>query len=464
MTSDDNAVDDNSGNPDDYRVSDWQREWIGAARAEVDVDELALMCQSATDIPSPTGAERELAEHLREWMSSAGLDSRVQLIDERQANLITTVGAGRAGPRLMLHAPLDTAFAPGREDAAWTGMSELASESSKRSPRSDFAVPAERFGDKIVGLGAENPKGFATCALATALAVHRSGIPLDGQLVVGLVGGSMPVLRNEISSRGNIGMHVGTQFLLDRYPHPDAAIVLKPGYSVVHEEVGCAIFKVVVRGSTGYTGSRHKGDYRNAIVAAAALVTGLEEWFAEYTASNSAGQVAPQGAVTAIHAGSGAKPAFNPATCEFWVDLRVSPHTTVADVTDQFDEAVHRLRQPGVDIEVELVAGQAGTMTSPDSWVVRRLVRAWEHLEGKPHTDGRPGSGMSDGGVLRRHGIPTARIGLPPPRQPGPFQGFSMGIADITSMRRLVDLLIGVVVDVTTRQRAELSDTEGAIL
>jgi succinyl-diaminopimelate desuccinylase len=456
MTRDDNSGygDDDTGDVADYHVSDWQREWIGAARAEVDLDELALLCQSATDIPSPTGAERELAEHLRDWMSSAGLDSRVQLIDERQANLITTVGVGKAGPRLMLLAPLDTAFAPGPDDAAWIGQ----------RPRADFAVPAERFGDKIVGLGAENPKGFATCALATALALHRSGIPLDGQLVVGLVGGSMPVLCNEISSRGNIGMHVGTQFLLDRFPHPDAAIVLKPGYSVVHEEVGFAIFRVTVRGSTGYTGSRHKGDYRNAIVAAAALVTGLEEWFAEYTARHSRGQVAPQGAVTAIRAGSGAKPAFNPATCEFWVDLRVSPHTTVADVTDEFESAVDGLRRPDIDVDVELIAGQNGTTTSPASWVVRRLVRAWERLEGKPHTEGRPGSGMSDGGVLRRHGIPTARIGLPPPQHPGPFAGFSMGIADLNSMRRLVDLLIGVVVDVTTRQRAELSDPEGAIL
>jgi succinyl-diaminopimelate desuccinylase len=355
----------------------------------------------------------------------------------------------------MLLAPLDTAFAPGPQDAAWIGD----------APRADFALPSERFGDRIVGLGAENPTGFATCALATALAVHRSGIPMDGQLVVGLVGGSMPVLHNDISSRANIGLHVGTQFLLDRHPHPDAAIVLKPGYSVVHEEVGFAIFRVVVRGSVGYTGSRHKGHYSNAIVAAAVAVTTLEAWFAEYTARNSAGQVAPQGAVTAIRGGSGDKPAFNPATCEFWVDLRVSPRTTVAEVTDQFDEVIGRLRRdlPDVDIEVELVAGQSGTATPPASWVVRRLVHAWEALEGRQHADGRPGSGMSDGGVLRRNGIPTARIGLPLSAQPGPFAGFSMGVADLASMRRLVDLLIGVVVDVTTRQRAELSDTEGAV-
>jgi succinyl-diaminopimelate desuccinylase len=431
-------------------LPDWQREWTRAARAVVDEDEIALLCQSAADIPSPTGAERELAEYLRDWMSAAGLDSRVQLIDDRQANLVVKVGSGRSGARLLLLAPLDTAFAPGPADAAWLGD----------PPRADFALPSERFGEKIVGLGAENPKGFATCALAAALAVHRGGIPMDGQLVVALVGGSMPVLCSRLSSRGNIGMHAGTQFLLDHGPHPDAAIVLKPGYSVVHEEVGFALFRVVVRGSVGYTGSRHKGHYSNAIVAAARAIGELERWFAEYTARNSAGQVAPQGAVTAIRAGSGAKPAFNPATCEFWVDLRVSPRTSLADVADQFDEVVGRLRedQPEVDIDVEMVAGQSGTATDEDSWVVRRLVRAWEDLEGRPHEHGKPGSGLSDGGVLRRYGIPTARIGMPPPRQPGPYRGFSMGVADLPGMRRLVDLLVGVVVDVTTRRRDELLD------
>ena len=34
-----------------------------------------------------------------------------------------------------------------------------------------------------------------------------------------------------------------------------------------------------------------------------------------------------------------------------------------------------------------------------------------------------------------------------------------MGVADLPAMRRLVDLLVGVVVDVTTRQRAELRES-----
>ena len=181
--------------PDITQLSGWQREWVKAARASVDEEELALLCQAATDIPSPTGCERELAEYFRDVMTSAGTDSRVQSIDERQANLVTRVGTGRTGAQLLLLAPLDTAFAPGREDAPWLG----------ERPRHDFTLPAQRYGDKVVGLGAENPKAFASCALAAALAVHRSGVPLDGQLVVALVGGSMPVLAGETVLAAQLG-------------------------------------------------------------------------------------------------------------------------------------------------------------------------------------------------------------------------------------------------------------------
>jgi acetylornithine deacetylase/succinyl-diaminopimelate desuccinylase-like protein len=433
-------------------TADQRRESIAMARASVSDEELAWLCQSASDIPAPTGAERERAEFLNDWMTSEGLTGHVQLIDERQANLIVTVGSGRGGFRLLLLAPLDTAFVPGGEDAEWLGP----------SPRADFRLPVLRSGDSLIGLGAENPGSFAACALAAALGVQRAGTDLPGELVVALTGGSMPALSSELSTRRNIGLGAGTQFLLDHGPPPDAAIVLKPGYSVVYEEAGFAFFRVLVTGQAGYTGSRHKGTYLNPIVAAATVVTALEEWFGRYAAANTSGQVAPQGAVTAINGGNGAKPAFSPAGCELWVDLRISPRTSLPEVTGQLEDVIAGLRYqlPGFVIDVELAAWRPGSASPPDSLVVRRLVWAWEETEGRPHVPGKPGSGMSDGGVLRRYGIPTARIGLPPPRRTAGYEGFSMGVADVASMRRLTDVLLAAVIDLTGRGRA-VASTEG---
>jgi succinyl-diaminopimelate desuccinylase len=421
----------------------------GRACAEIDDERLAELCLEMTAIPSPTGEELELATYLARRLRSAGLEGTVQPVDGRQANAIGRLRGSGDGPELLVYAPIDTAFAGvAAEDGPWLG----------ECPRADFSLPPRREGTKVIGLGAENPKGFATCAVAAAEAVARAGVPLRGDLVVALASGSMPIGGRPVSDRRNLGFGSGITHLLEHGTTPDFAIVLKPGYSVVHEEVGLAWFRLTVRASVGYTGARHKGPYRNAIVDAATVVGMLEPWFAEYTRANASGQVAPQGAVNAIAGGHPDRAAFNPATCEIFVDLRVSPRTSLRGVAGQLERALDRMRaaDPGLDVTAELTAGLPGTHTEPESWIVRSLIRAWEDREQREHKPASGGSGATDGTILRGHGIPTARIGLPPPETPSPYPGFSMGVVDTGSMRRLTEVLVRAIVDTTTRNSAEV--------
>ena len=113
---------------------------------------------------------------------------------------------------------------------------------------------------------------------------------------------------------------------------PDHAVIAKPGYAVAYEEVGLCWFRVRVRGTLGYTGVRQLLPYQNPIVDAARLLQGLEAWFPTYTAVNTSGCVAPQGAIGAVRGGWPERAAFTPATCELWIDLRVSPRTPIAEV------------------------------------------------------------------------------------------------------------------------------------
>src|SRR3712207_8609591 len=69
--------------------------------------------------------------------------------------------------------------------------------------------------------------------------------------------------------RRSSDLGAGIRQVIAEEPKPDAAIVLKPGWSVLHEEVGLAWFRITVRGSVNYTGIRHKGPYLNPILAAA---------------------------------------------------------------------------------------------------------------------------------------------------------------------------------------------------
>jgi acetylornithine deacetylase/succinyl-diaminopimelate desuccinylase-like protein len=261
------------------------------------------------------------------------------------------------------------------------------------------------------------------------------------------------------SGRRNIAQGVGCAYMLEQGVRGDFAVIAKPGWTVSWEEVGLCWFRVDVRGILGYTGMKHILPYKNAIVAASEVVQALERWFPEYAARNTSGLVSPQGSVGAIMGGWPHKPAFMPATCQVYVDLRASPRTAPAAVNAQFGQAIDEIRKshPHLDLDWEMILAIPGTSTDPDAWIVQSTIRGWEALEGKPHVAEGNKSGATDANILRAWGIPTARIGMPRPPHAGPFAGqFSMGVVHLESLQKLVQLLIYVIIDTCTRPRGEL--------
>jgi succinyl-diaminopimelate desuccinylase len=390
-------------------------------RALVGEEELAQLCLDLTAIPSPTGDEHALADFVARRLKGEGLSVEVQRTAEGVANAAGRLGGGD-GSSLMLWAPLDTPSV----GADWVGD----------EPRPDWALPPRREGEKVIGLGADNPKAFAAAAIGAATTVARTGRALRGELVVGLAGGTMPV-----SNRPGLG--TGTRRLLETVT-PDFCVVLKPGWAVAHEEVGFAWFRIVVPGAMSYTGIRHKGPYRSPIVAAAEVVEAIEAWLPEYTAANTSGLVAPQGAVNAVRAGDPGVGSFTPSRAELLLDLRISPRGSVEEAQAALEELL-----AGREATVELVASVPPSYTPPESPLVRALVRAWEAEEGKKHVAPGGASGASDAGIIRAAGVQTARIGQPMPETPSPYPGFSMGVADARSMAKLTRVLVHAIVELT---------------
>lgn len=423
---------------------------IERARAWLDDERIADLLMHMTAIASPTAEEGLLAEYVAEHLRANGVEATVQSLGGRQANVVGRLRGTGDGPRLLLYAPLDTAFSGNAdEDRPWLGD----------APRPDFALPPQRSGNQIVGLGAENPKGYAAAAIVALEALAAAAPALCGEAIIGLASGSMPVDGRPGFDHRPLGHGTGIRHLLASDPLPDYAITLKPGYSVVHEEVGLAWFRIRVRGAVGYTGIRHKAPGVNPIVAAARLVGRLEAWFATYTARHSGGLLAPQGSINAIRAGSPDRAAFIPATCDIDLDIRIGPDTTPEAAFAELVEAVDAFRADEPDVPVEVVLRDAlpGTRTDPESWIVRSLSRAWSDREGRPHEPIGRGSGATDAAIIRSHGIPTARIGLPPPTVANPYPGFSMGVVDVASVRRLAEVLIQTVVDTVSRTRDDIA-------
>jgi acetylornithine deacetylase/succinyl-diaminopimelate desuccinylase-like protein len=241
----------------------------------------------------------------------------------------------------------------------------------------------------------------------------------------------------------------------------DFAVIAKTGWAVAWEEVGLAWLRVRVHGALNYAGIRHFVRYENPIVRAATVIEELERWFPEYTKANTSGLVAPQGSIGAIEGGWTHKPTFVPAACDVYLDLRLSPRTSVPDMQRQFEDAIAGIRQrhPEIPLTWETLVAVPGTHTDPGSFIVQSCMRGWEDIEGRPHAPRANQSGATDANILRGHGLPTARVGMArvPDDAPMP-DDFSKGmnVVSLREMERLTRCLVYVIVDTCLSSRREV--------
>lgn len=425
---------------------------LARALAAVDGDRVAELCSALVDIPSPTGDERALAAWIAGELQRVGIDGRVQPIDDRQASAWAQVGAPGDGPDLLLYAPIDTlTVGDADEDVPWIGT-ELPAHARPS---------ARRVGDRVVGLGAHNPKGHVACVIAALEAVAAADAPLKGRLLAGFGAGGMPTNARGIGGRRNTGQGVGASFLLEQGLWAEAAIIAKSGWAVSWEEVGLAWIDVTVGGIHTYVGARHRLPYRNPIVDAGRVAAHLEAWFPTYATRHAAGLVEPQGVVAAAEAGWWRMAAVVPAVAKLRVDLRLVPGQSPLDAWRELDAALDDLRRSDdpIDARTELALAIPGSRTDPEHWICTAAIRAWEAVAGTDHEPITGTSGATDANILRNRGIPTVRIGLPKAIDDGAELDFAAGMntVDIAALELLTRHLVTTALDVGTRTRKELA-------
>lgn len=439
---------------EDSALTSEQQGWVDAAWDAIDLDELRELVSDMVAIPSPTGEEAQLARYLVDRLRTAGLRSKYQPIDESQGNAIGVIDGNGLGSDLLLYAPIDT-LTTGRELDDVPNVGPLL--------RPDMVAQVSGTDEWVIGLGASNPKGHGACIIAAAAAVRRAGIPLTGDVIVGLGAGGMPVNRRPTfnSSRRNVGQGVGCSFMLEQGIYPDFAIIVKPGWSVAWEEVGLCWFEVSVRGTFNYVGSRHRLEYCNPIVESATVVAELESWFHQYSQEHTSGLVSPQGQIGSIRGGWDETASLSPAVCTLRVDLRIGPRTSPADAKHEFFATMDRIREAHAHLELgcEMVLSIPGTTTARDNFIVEACIRGWETVEGKTHSPVRGTSGATDANILRSRGIPTARVGMPKAiDDQGIEVDFAMGMnaCDVRHMKKLTQVLIHSIISTCTVTRVPL--------
>lgn len=429
-----------------------RQEWVAAAVSAVSAERLREVAVELASIPSPTGDEAALARQLVARAGQAGIAAHYQPLDDRQANAVLRIAGTGGGPALLLYAPIDTHA---------NGDPALDCPQVAETLRADMLPSARADGDFVAGLGANNPKGHAACIVAATEAIAAAGVPLSGDLLAGFGAGGMPTNQRPGSPdpRRQIGHGIGCSYLVEQGLLADYAVIAKPGWSVSWEEVGLAWIRVRVRGRHNYVGIRHFTPYHNPIVAAAPVIEALERWFPSYAERHRSGLVAPQAGIGAIEGGWPHRPAFNPAACDLYLDVRLSPRTPPLAALREVQAVVREVATAQeLDLSCELLTAVPGTSTDPDSWIVGSATRAWEAVTGQAHEPRAGTSGATDANILRARGIPTARIGMPPLPDHTPVPAdFSRGmnVVHVPDMLRLTEALIRIAIDTCTRPRTD---------
>ena len=377
---------------------------LETVEALISRDRLIDTLRAIVDIPSPTGEELPLAQFIGDLLSNENLQSKLQQLTDCQANIMSKIRGQKSGKNILLYSPIDTVTSNNSdEDIPWAGSELRADMRAKSTVNNGF----------IIGLGAHNPKGHVACVIEAARVLKALEDHIAGEVYFGFGAGGMPTLSRP-GLPDNTGHGVGCKKMLSILPKLDGAIIAKSGLAVTWEEVGFVWFEVEVKGTHTYVGSRHLLPYSNAIHNATKLISALEDWFEDWTVQNATDCVRPQGVVSTIEGGWKRMPAFTPACCKFRIDLRFGPALSADDAEYYFRKEFHRLNEKlGIEATYTRIQTIEASHTSPENPIILESIKSWEKVNRKKHKPFTEMSGATDANIIRQHGVPTSRVGLP---------------------------------------------------
>ena len=270
-------------------------------------DRIVEILKTLVSIPSVTGEENELADWVHGFFKSLGLSNVQRLaVPESGDSVIGWLEGDPSGPTMMLNFHLDTF-------AAFAGW------------QTDPFEPVVQDG-RLYGLGSHDMKGGAACVLAAVEALVKSGVKLNGRLLISATSDE------ENWSRGahaliQTGLLANCQYCL--VPEPSA-----PGTITVGQR-GRHVFQLTFFGKTVH--AAYSGGI-NAVADAAKVVAHLSApgtidlgYNEEFDLTGSFCVIGMEGGGTLI---------LVPEVAHVYIDRHILPGQTVAEAAVQIREAI----------------------------------------------------------------------------------------------------------------------------
>ena len=385
--------------------------------AQIDRDELAQLGCELTNIPSPTGQEKAIAEFILNWFASNGLKPVRQDVEVDRPNAVGVLRGDGMGLSLGFNGHTDTSFTGTAEDARM--VARLEPESELKGSIKD---------GRVRGLGISNMKGGVAAFMIAGKALKKSGVKLKGDVILAAVVGE--ISRTPVGpwqTKEYRGEGTGTRHLLTHGMHSDYAVVADGSdLNIVWTQTGVVQVKISTFGKAeaawGSKRSTHPMEKMNAIVKMSKIIDAVERWGAEfeekYVYNSPTGPLYPKVNIGGIEGGAPYRPNYFPGVCAIYVDVRMPPQVRPVTIKHEIEQTLNRL---GIEYEIDIyksLLGHEGKGVEP---LVQSAEEVYQHLFGKKIQPEAPdrASIWTDTNVYNELGIPAIKIG-PRGRRIGP--------------------------------------------
>jgi acetylornithine deacetylase/succinyl-diaminopimelate desuccinylase-like protein len=396
--------------------------------ARVDERRLVDTACGLVDVPSPTGSEQAIAEHVRDLFDDMGLSVTWQEVEDGRPNVVGIWEGSGGGRSLMFNGHMDTSYS-GREPH----LRHIAG----------FQPRAATRDGRIYGLGISNMKGALACYVEAVRALQDAGVRPRGDLMIAAVVGEIEKTQwgEEFRGRAYRGYAAGSRYLAAHGMAADMCLLGEPTEQrIVLGHYGAMWTRISTHGPFVHTAFSEGRLPENSIVRMQEVQRAVLEWIPEW--EEHAAYRGLKGVVNlgAIRGGHPWRVSRTPNRTDLFLDVRVPPTMSMQDARRSFRELVERLRErfPDYGIESEVFVTAPGSEIDEQHELVRAIDDGHQTVFGaSPDRDAV--RWFSDASALTRYGIDTVNYGTSS-GLPGP-DGESLdvkGLVDIASVYTLV--------------------------
>jgi acetylornithine deacetylase len=368
-------------------------------QVKIDRRSLVETASALVDIPSPTGDESAMAEHMARVFHDMGMHVQWQEVEEGRPNVLGTWRGTGGGPTLMFNGHMDTSYS-GREP--WlAGVPGFQPDPFVKDGR-------------LYGLGISNMKGALACYVEAVRALQSAGVRLKGDVLIAAVVGEIEKTQwEEFRGREYRGYAAGSRYLVAHGGVADMCVLGEPTEQrIVLGHYGSIWLRLSTRGPfvhTAFSGGRTE---ENAIVRMRAVLDAVLEWIPEWQARTSYGGTPGVVNVGSIRGGFPWRVSRTPGRTDLFLDVRVPPTMPMAEARTALGEWVRSLQErfPDFGIDWEIYVTAPGAEIEEGHELVRAVDAAHTEVFGSAPTRDTV-RWFSDASVLTRYGIPTVNYG-----------------------------------------------------